>query len=95
MRRSIWFGCSTSYGEKKALIVTNSGGLTEVIDSSTPIIKRDKDIIKHLANIMEEYSLKSDEELLVLGDKQFKRYKSIEGFSNRKYLDRLMKIIKS
>lgn len=81
--------------KKKALIVTNSGGLTEVIDSSTPIIKRDKDIIKHLANIMEEYSLKSDEELLVLGDKQFKRYKSIEGFSNRKYLDRLMKIIKS
>lgn len=77
---------------KKALIISDSGGLPEVVDSSTPIVDR-KNIVNLLKVAMEEYANKSKEELIELGKKQYDRYTDIDDFNNKEYLDRLLKIL--
>lgn len=78
--------------KKKALIISNSGGLPEVVDASTPIVDR-KNIVTQLRYIMEDYALKNKEELLELGNNQYRKYKITPDFNNEGYLDRLIKIL--
>lgn len=78
--------------KKKALIVSDSGGLTEVVDSSTPIIDR-KNIVDLLKLAMEKYAIKNKVELMELGNRQYEKYISIASFNNKGYLDRLLKIL--
>lgn len=78
--------------KKKALIISNSGGLPEVVDVSTPIVDR-KNIVTQLRDIMEDYALKNKEELLELGNNQYRKYKMTSDFNSEGYLDRLIEIL--
>ena len=79
---------------KKAIIVSKSGGLPEVVEESTPILDREN-IVENLRKVMEDYSMKSKQELIKLGEKQYKKYNSIQEFNSVGYLNRLINILEN